>query len=258
MYKGNWLNRQFWSRCGVMGSLILVLFLGWSTILLAQTLFRVNFQSDEIGKLPSGWISWDEKTASRVYSVQAENGKRFLHADSEGSRDQLGYEHPWPLREFPLLHWQWRAVVFPANSNEREKSRNDSVLGLYVVFGHWPFIKTIKYIWSDTLPAGISFTSPYSSTTKIVVVRSGRTHQGAWVNENRNGLADYRELYGEPEKGPVASGIAVLTDSDDTHSHAIGDYADIQVLTTGVNKSSLQIHRYLFPLTPHSAYFILL
>jgi Protein of unknown function (DUF3047) len=219
------------------GRLILIIFLGWSTILVAQTLFRLNFQSDEIGKLPSGWISWDEKNAARVYSVQAENGKRFLHADSKGSRDQLGYEHPWALREFPLLQWQWRPAVFPVNSNEREKSRNDSVLGLYVIFGHWPFIKTIKYIWSDTLPAGTIFTSPYSSTTKIVVVRSGRTRQGTWVNEKRNVLSDYHELYGEAEKAPLATGIAVLTDSDDTRSHAVGDYADIQVLTLDGNKS---------------------
>jgi Protein of unknown function (DUF3047) len=220
-----------------MGRVILIIFLGWSTTLVAQTLFRINFQSDEIGKLPSGWISWNEKSSSRVYSVQAEDGKRFLHADANGTRDQLGYEHPWALREFPLLQWQWRAVVFPLDSNELEKSRNDSVLGLYVVFGHWPFIKTIKYIWSDRLPVGTTFTSPYSSTTKIVVIRSGRTRQGTWMNERRNVLSDYRELYGEAEKAPVASGIAVLTDSDDTHSHSVGDYADIQVLTFDGNKS---------------------
>jgi hypothetical protein len=220
-----------------MGRLILIIVLGWSTALFAQSPFRINFQSDEIGKLPSGWISWDEKGANRVYSVQEEGGKRFLHADAKGTRDQLGCEHPWSLREFPLLQWQWRAVVFPVNSNEREKSRNDSVLGLYVVFGHWPFIKTIKYVWSDALPAGTTFTSPYSSTTKIVVVRGGRSRQGTWVNEKRNVLSDYRELYGEGEKTPLTSGIAVLTDSDDTRSHAVGDYTDIQVLSLDGNKS---------------------
>ncbi len=233
----HWPRGRIYTRHERMGMMILIIFLGCSTRLFAQTPFRINFQADEIGKLPSGWISWDEKSANRVYSVQAENGKRFLHADAKGTRDQLGYEHPWALREFPLLQWQWRAVVFPVNSNERERSRNDSVLGLYVVFGHWPFIKTIKYIWSDTLPAGTTFASPYSSTTKIVVVRSGRSRQGAWVNERRNVLADYRELYGEAEKSPTTSGLAVLTDSDDTHSHAIGDYADIQVLTLEGNKS---------------------
>lgn len=196
----------------------------------AQTPIQINFQADEIGKLPAGWISWNGKSAARVYSVQAEGGRRFLHADSQGSRDQLGYEHPWPLRAFPNLQWQWRAVVFPADSNEREKTRNDSVLGLYVVFGHWPLIKTIKYIWSDTLPPDNAFVSPYSSTTKIMVIRSGRTQQGAWVTERRDVLSDYRRLYGEAEKNPVASGIALLTDSDDTHSHAVGDYADIRIL----------------------------
>ena len=146
---------------------------------------------------------------------------------------------PWSLREFPILQWQWRALVFPVNSHEREKSRNDSVLGLYVVFGHLPFIKTIKYIWSDTLPEGTVFPSPYSSTTKIIVVRSGRARQGTWVTEKRDVLSDYRQLYGETEKAPTASGIAVLTDSDDTHSQAVGDYANIQTLPPGGGKAAL-------------------
>ena len=184
----------------------------------------------ETGRLPSDWISWDVKSASRVYTVQMEGDKRFIRADAKGTRDQIGYEARWALREFPILQWQWRAVLFPTGSDEREKSRNDSVLGLYVIFGHWPFIKTIKYIWSDTLPVGTLFTSPYSSTTRIVVIRSGRSQQGTWVTEKRDVLADYFQIYGEGEKNPVATGIGILTDADDTNSHSIGDYAGFQTL----------------------------
>ena len=210
----------------------------WGSSLGSHSPIDLLFNNYEIGRLPSDWISQDTKNAAKVYTVQKEGDKRFIHADAKGTRDQIGYEVRWALREFPLLQWQWRAVLFPTGSDEREKSRNDSVLGLYVIFGHWPFIKAIKYIWSDTLPVGASFTSPYSSTTRIVVLRSGRVQQGIWLTEKRDVLADYFRIYGEGEKNPVASGIGILTDADDTNSHAIGDYADFHTLTPGQVKTA--------------------
>ncbi|MBI5586189.1 MAG: DUF3047 domain-containing protein [Deltaproteobacteria bacterium] len=199
----------------------------------------IVFYNYEINRLPTDWKARDVHSAGKVYSVQIEMGKRFIHADSKGTKDQIGFEAKWPLREFPLLQWQWRAVQFPTGSFEREKSKNDSVLGIYVIFGtFYPFIKTIKYIWSDTLPVGSIFTSPYSSTTRMVVVRSGRAQQGTWLTERRDVLADYFQIYGDSDKNPVASGIGLLTDSDDTNSHSIGDYADFRTPPPSVVKAT--------------------
>ena len=218
--------------------LFLMVLLGlWAFPLFAQSPINITFEPDEVGKFPSGWLSWDKNNAAKVYSVQVEGGKKFLHADSKGSRDQIGYERKWVLKEFPILQWQWRPLLFPVGTNEREKSGNDSVLGLYIIFGHWPFIKTIKYIWSDNLPVGIFFNSPFSKGTKILVIRSGRSMMGTWVQERRDVLLDYRQLFGEGEKNPVATGIGILTDSDNTNSHAIGDYAEIQALAATGEKS---------------------
>lgn len=219
-----------WALTELLAGVFLILTLGEKISLGIDFPIDISFHDSEINRLPSNWKTWDPNSGVKVYTVQNESGKRFIHADSRGTRDQIGYEAPWPLREFPILQWQWRAVLFPTGSNEREKSRNDSVLGLYVIFGHFPFIKTIKYIWSDTLSVGSSFTSPYSSTTRIVVIRSGRARQGTWVTERRDVLADYFQIYGEGDRNPVATGIGLLTDSDDTNSHAIGDYADFKTL----------------------------
>jgi hypothetical protein len=198
------------------------------------TLFRGPFRKAFGFLQPPTWIpEIGIKLGSKVNTVQMEGDKRFIRADAKGTRGQIGYETRWALREFPLLQWQWQAVLFPTGSDEREKSRNDSILGLYVIFGHWPFIKAIKYIWSDTLPVGSSFPSPYSSTTRIVVIRSGRSQQGTWVSEKRDVLADYLLIYGEGVRNPVASGIGILTDADETNSHSIGDYAGFQTLAPG-------------------------
>jgi len=197
--------------------------------LFAQSLFTVNFENDEVGKIPAGWSSRDRENMGRVYSVQSEDGHRFLHADARGISVPIGQERAWNPKEFPILRWRWRALVFPEGTDERKKSGNDNVLSVYVVFGGWPIPRSIKYTWSDTLPAGTIFDSPLSGRTRIIVVRSGRSMAGNWVAEERDVLVDYRSLFGEEEKSPSARGILLLTDSDDTMTRAAGDYDDITV-----------------------------
>jgi hypothetical protein len=216
-----------------MRLLLAVVFIFLGQTLFAQPLLRVTFEHDVVGKFPSGWKSRDQEESVKVYSVQAAGEKKFLHADARGLSVQISYEKKWDLRDFPLLRWQWRAVTFPAGSNERVKSGNDSALGLYVVLSGLPFVKTIKYIWSDTLPAGTVLDSPYSGGTKMMVLRNGRDLAGTWLTEERDVLSDYERLFEKKEKHPKAIGIAILTDADNTNSRSVGDYTDISILARG-------------------------
>ncbi len=165
----------------------------------------------------------------KVYTVRSEPGNKFLHADARAIGIQIGVEKKWELEKFPILRWHWRAWVFPEGTDERKKGGNDNVLSVYVVFGGWPIPQAIKYVWSDTLPAGSVLDSPHSSRTKIVVVRSGRALRGEWVGEERDVLTDYRRFFDDPKAAPTARGILILTDSDSTQTHAVGDYDDIGI-----------------------------
>ena len=212
-----------------MKLLFVVIFFFCAQSLYAQSPIPITFDGDEVGQCPLNWVSRDQKNMARVYSVQAEGEKKFLHADARDLCVQISYEKKWDLGYYPILRWSWRAMIFPTGSNEQIKSGDDSVLGVYVVLRGLPFVKAIKYIWSDTLPVGTVFDSPFSSGTKIIVVRSGRALAGAWVTEERNVLSDYDRSFGKGDTPPVAKGIAVLTDSDNTHSRAVGDYGDISM-----------------------------
>ncbi len=154
-----------WPSKAILYYLILI-FVLWSGNLLAQPFIRFNFEGDEVGKFPSGWSSRDKENMIKTYTVQAEGGNKFLHADSRGTSVQIGYERKWELKDFPILRWRWRAQTFPEGTNEREKSGNDNVLAVYVIFGGWPIPSSIKYVWSDTLPVGASFDSPHSGKTR--------------------------------------------------------------------------------------------
>ncbi len=212
-----------------MNRLLIGVLIFWAQSLCAQPLLHLTFEGDEVGRIPSAWVSADPKNITKVYSVQSEGGKKFLHADSKSLSVQICYEKKWDVKDYPILRWRWRPLIFPAGSNERIMSGADSVLGVYALFSGLPVVTAIKYIWSDTLPVGTTFDSPYSSRTKIIVIRSGRDLSGVWTTEERNVLSDYERFFGKGTKPPIAQGIVVLTDSDNTQSRAAGDYADISI-----------------------------
>jgi hypothetical protein len=195
---------------------------------LGESPITISFEGCEVGKTPAGWASRGGKAES-VYSVKSGDSGKFLHADAQGTSVQLGLDRKWSLQDLPLLEWRWRAIEFPSDADERKKSGDDSVLSVYVLFGSFPVYHAIKYVWSDTLPVGISFDSPFSSRTKMLVVESARAQAGRWVVERRNVLSDYMRLF-KTRDVPKPTGIAVLTDGDNTNSHAIGDYGEIVIM----------------------------
>jgi len=88
--------------------------------------------------------------------------------------------------------------------------------------------KAVKYIWSERVPVDTRGLSSNGGLTQVRVLQSGTEKRDQWVDERVNVLADYKQLFGEGET-PKPAGIAVLTDSDDTHSSAEGDYANFRV-----------------------------
>ncbi len=76
----------------------------------------------------------------------------------------------------------------------------------------------IGYIWENAVPIGSILQSRNNGQVHYVVVRGGNNHLGQWLNENRNVLQDYREIFGEDP--PQVGGISLMIDSDHTRSQA--------------------------------------
>jgi hypothetical protein len=139
----------------------------------------------------------------------------------------MGLEFDWDLGTHPILAWRWRPQLFPRGGDERDPARNDSALGVYAIFPHSPVaVKTVKYVWSGTAPAGTTG-SASRGLTRMLVLRADQTTGGNWVEESVNVAQDYRRLFGDAPKQP--RGIALLTDADDTKSAGVGDYTDFRI-----------------------------
>ena len=186
-----------------------------------------NFSRGKVGEFPPDWKP--RKDAGReVYSIQEMDGLRFLRAIAKGLGIQAAKPHEWDPKAYPMLVWSWRPVEFPAGSDERQSKTNDSAVSVYAVFPHTPWsVKTLKYIWSAVVPVGTRLSSS-AGLTQVMVIRNGADRKGGWTEERVNILEDYKKFFDEAET-PRASGIAVLTDSDDTKSTAQGDYANFRL-----------------------------
>jgi hypothetical protein len=196
-----------------------------------------NFKSSTIGQFPAGWKP--RKDAGReVYKVAEEGGIRFLRAVSKDLGIQAARQTPdWNLSARPVLAWSWRPRQFPKGSDERESSKNDSPLAVYMLVEHSRVTgpKAVKYIWSERVPTGTHLTSN-NGLTQVRVLRTGAAANG-WVEERVNVLEDFQKYFDE-KSAPKPAGIAVLTDADDTKSTAAGDYANFRACTAGATTSA--------------------
>jgi Protein of unknown function (DUF3047) len=217
--------------------LVLLLVLGPRPGLAADCRPIADFARYTVGEFPDDWKPKEDR-AREIYKVLEQGGLRFIRATARSTGLQIGREFDWDLKAFPALAWKWRPQLFPHGADERESGKNDSALGVYAVFPQGPAsVKTVKYVWSATVPAGTT-ASASRGLTRMIVLRSGERVDGKWVAETANVAQDYAKLFGEPPKQP--RGIALLTDADDTKSAAVGDYTDFRVCPAEEATSSQQ------------------
>lgn len=185
---------------------------------------------ERIGKFPDTWegrSGWRQSIAEPheiYYYIDRDNGNYFLRGETKGKAVNFGTEVDINLRLYNRLRWRWRAHLLPEGGNENVEDLNDSGAAVRLVF-HGGFIpKTLKYVWSATLPVGTETESPTNGRTKVIVLRSGSEHLAEWLWEDVDAYQDYKRMFGgEPRK---VQALAVITDSDNTDSPVSADYDD--------------------------------
>ncbi|MBI3289227.1 MAG: DUF3047 domain-containing protein [Elusimicrobia bacterium] len=201
------------------------------------------------GGLPAGWepLTFPKIKAHTSYEWDASSAA--LHARAERSASGLIVRREGSIVETPILRWRWKIDRLPAGGDEHVKKGDDYAARIYVTFLYDPsrektaarlkygLLKKLRrgyaphaaliYIWANKLPQGQSTRSPYTKRVIMVAARSGDAGVGEWRSEERNVLEDYRRLFGE--EPPSYSGIAIMTDADNTKDAAEAWYADISL-----------------------------
>jgi len=192
----------------------------------AEALLRVDIGAPHDAP-PDGWDVKEWKGKAE-FKVVKDGDCTAVHLKSDRSSGALYKEMDFDIRDFPVLHWKWKAEKLPAGADVRFKHKDDQAAQIYVIFPKWPALvnsRVIGYIWDTTAPAGAFIPSTKSSNTRYVVIRSGPDGLGQWFSEQRNVYEDYRKSFNEDP--PRVGKVSVMIDSDDMASTAESYFSDI-------------------------------
>jgi hypothetical protein len=203
-------------------------------------------------------VGWKHQPLSKLkrdtdYKVARVEGRAVMRASADRSASLLVAAVKPAMAVPTTLSWDWKTDALVPGADNRDKAREDAPLRVLVAFdgdiatlpedeqkrfkraknltGRQPPYAVVMYIWSDQVPVGSVIASAHTSQVKMLAVASGKGGLGSWQSVQRNLSEDYRRAYGA-EPGPVL-GVAVMTDTDNTGTKAVGEYADIRLTCAG-------------------------
>ncbi len=206
-------------------------------------------QASPGGEFPEGWKPLKFQNIEKMtrYSLVKDGDTVVVKAVSEASASGLIRELKIDPREYPFLQWRWKIGNILKKGNVKTKEGDDYPARIYVAFeydpkklnffektkyntyrilyGKYPPLRAINYIWESSAPKGTAVPNPYAGRVLMIVVESGREKIDQWVREERNVLEDYKKFFGEDP--PPISGVALMTDTDNTGESASAYYGDI-------------------------------
>lgn len=200
-------------------------------------------------ELPEGWEPLTFKKIDRHtrYDLMSDTGETIVRARSDNSASGLIRRMRIDPKKYPIIQWRWKIDNVYEKGDVSKKSGDDYPARIYIAFeydpdrvglwerakfgtvkalyGEYPPIGAINYIWASKAPEGTRVPNPYVDRVKMVVVESGAAKAGQWITEERNIYQDYLDIFGE--EPPVISGVAIMTDSDNTGEAATAYYGNI-------------------------------
>jgi hypothetical protein len=211
-----------------------------------------NFSSMTPGSdLPAGWerLSFGDGTPDTQYTLVRDGGVTVVRGHAASAASGLVRRIAFETEDFPILEWSWKIDGVLENGDVRRKRGDDYPVRIYVTFDYDPAdlgfadrvkyralrllgfrdipVRAINYIWANRAPAGTVVANPFTDWVMMFALQSGNARAGEWVTESRNVYDDYRAAFGEAP--PRISGIAIMTDSDNTRGVATGYYGDISL-----------------------------
>jgi hypothetical protein len=202
--------------------------------------------------LPSHWqpLTFQNKERHTAYELVREDGKMVVRATSDASASGLIRKITIDPQAYPWIRWRWKTTRVPEKADVTRKEGDDYAARIYITFqvdldsldfwekakyraaklfyGEYPPAGAISYIWASRAPSGTMVPNPYTDRVMMFVVESGKEKLNTWVAEERNIYRDYQAAFGK--NPPLISGVAIMTDTDDTGESAVTYYGDIVFL----------------------------
>lgn len=200
---------------------------------------------------PAGWmpVKINDQKKPTQYDLVDDQGTVVLHAVADGAASLLGHNVAFDVKAAPLMTWRWKTARLIPTADNAVASKEDSPVRIVLEFdgdksklsfadrstfatgkflsgGREIAYATLMYIWSNKEAVGKIIPGPRTPRIQMVVASSGASGVGQWQTLSRNVVEDFRRAFNE-EPGKL-TGVAVLTDTDNTGDKAESWYGDIQ------------------------------
>ena len=200
--------------------------------------------------IPAPWKieQLNDKFPPTRYALRQWDGVQAVEAHANKSMALLGRTVAVDLKKTPILCWQWRIDAPVASADMNKKSGDDYAARVYLTFtvppdqlgfatrtklslarsiyGNQVPDAAINYVWDNKQPVGTLKDNAYTDRARMLVLRSGDSLAGTWVQERQNILADFNRAFGEI--GGVVHGLAIASDTDNTGGEAHAGFADFR------------------------------
>jgi hypothetical protein len=228
-------------------------------LVLAGALYSQSPQLIEVGRfsvekagddLPAGWkpLAFKKIEKHTIYKLYRDDETTVVKAVSHASASGLMREIMINPKEYPIVQWRWKVEKVLEKGDVYRKEGDDYAARIYItfeydasklsffdrleygaaklVYGQYPPLGAINYIWESRAPVGTIVSNPFTSRVKMIIVESGREKLNQWVSEERNVFEDCVKAFGK--EPPAISGVAIMTDTDNTGESTTAYYGDIR------------------------------
>ncbi len=199
--------------------------------------------------LPGLWkpLVFDNIEKKTAYYITTDNNTAVLKAVSHASASGIIQKVNIDPGKFPVISWRWKISNLIEKADILTKQGDDYPARLYITFqydinklsgiqkfkaelyksiyGEYPPLAVLNYVWDNKQPVNSLHDNAYTDRVKMIVVQTGSENLQQWVKQRRNIYADYKRAFGEPP-GNI-TGIAIMTDTDNTQESAMAYYGDI-------------------------------
>ena len=203
------------------------------------------------GAADAAWVhkTFPGKAATQFHSVRLD-GRDVLSVRADSSASLLHQAVRIAPADLGQLHFSWKVPDLIEHADLARRETDDAPVRIVLAFdgdrsrfsardaalselaraltGEELPYATLMYVWCNQRAPGTVIPSPRSDRIRKLVVESGPRRLNQWLDYERDIRADYQRVFGEPAGALV--GIAIMTDSDNTHSQTQAWYGPVRLL----------------------------
>ena len=227
--------------------------LGMSSHSLGQpvTSLHVGMSATDVAAqtFPDGWQPLTFKGIERHTRYELETAGKGVVVKAVSQQSASGLVRPLAItpREYPFIEWRWKVENILQKGNVTQKTGDDYPARIYITFSinpetagylermryraaqliYGPDVpyRAITYIWGSNSKIGARVANAYTDRVVMYVIENGDEKLQQWVTERRNIYDDYSQAFGEEPYR--ITGVAIMTDTDNTQESATAWYGDI-------------------------------